>query len=115
MSKFVMADGREYEISIRQITNREAELLETVTGKRYPQLSVDLVQGGPTGKTAFLWLAMRKSGRHEPYEDLEFPMGDTVFHLEEVDPTQASPATPTDASTSPESTGSPNGPPSPPR
>lgn len=113
MSKFVMPDGRTYEFSVPEVTNKEAKLLEQVTGERYPDLSMDLVTGGPTGKTAFLWLAMRKHDHHVDYHELEFPMGEVKFHLEEVDPTQASPETPTEKSGSPTSTKSTSGPRSP--
>lgn len=107
-----MVDGREYEITIRQITNKEAILLEQVAGKPYAELWLELMNGNPTGKAAFLWLAMRKHGRHEEFDKLEFPMGETVFRLkeEDVDPTPASPETPTEQSSSPKSTGSKSGP-----
>lgn len=100
MSKFVMPDGREYEFSARAVTNKDAMLLETVTGKHYAQLVDDLEYGGPAGRTAFLWFAMRKNNHHVKYEELEFPMGETKFVLDEVDPTQASPVTPKDESPS---------------
>lgn len=89
-----MVDGREYEFSARAVTNKDATLLETVTGKRYAQLVDDLEQGGPTGRTAFLWYAMRKNNCHVKYEDLEFPMGSTRFVVDEPDPIEASPETP---------------------
>ncbi len=93
-----MADGREYEFSARGVTNKDAILLESITGKRYAALVDDLEQGGPVGRAAFLWYAMRKNNTHVKYEELEFPMGATRFVVDEPDPTEASPATQTDES-----------------
>lgn len=118
MSKFITVDGREFEFSARGVTNKDAILLETITGKRYADLVDDLEQGGPVGRAAFLWYAMRKNGCHVKYEDLEFPMGATRFIVDEPDPTEASHGTPTeDSLPSNESMTSDDsiGPPSPPR
>lgn len=110
MSKFTMPDGREYPIMLRDVTNREALLLEEVTGKSYVLLAADMDRYGPTGKTAFLWLAMRKNGHHVEFEDLEFPMGGVIYTRDEPDPTPGSPETPKPAkSTSRASTKSTTG------
>lgn len=93
MSKFVMPDGREYPIMIAEITNTEARLLQEVTGLTYYHLAADLDRVGPDGKTAFLWLAMRKADHHVDYNELEFPMGKVIFEHDEVDPTKGSPGT----------------------
>lgn len=91
MSKFVMPDGREYPIALSSVTNLEAKLLQDVTGKSYTELTADLM--GPDGKAAFLWLAMRKADHHVNYDELEFPMGETILFYEEPDPTKGSRAT----------------------
>lgn len=105
MSKFVMPDGREYPIGLKEITNREATLLQEVTGKKYFELVDDLDRAGPEGKAAFLWLAMRKADHHVNYAELEFPMSTTVLVVDEPDPTKGSAETPAPTkSSSPRST-----------
>lgn len=109
MAKFVAPDGREYPITLGEITNREAKLLQETTGMRYITLVADLERFGPDGMAAFWWLAMRKADHHVKFEDLEFPMGKLKFITEdEVDPTKGSSETPTpEQSSSPTSTKSP--------
>lgn len=94
MSKFIMPGGREYPIAMRDITNKEARMLQEVAGKGYLDLVADLEQQGPDGKTAFLWLAMRKNGHHVEFDTLEFPMGRMQFVYDEPDPTKGSDETP---------------------
>lgn len=93
MSKFVMPDGREYPIALKAITNKEAGLLQEVTGKKYFDLVEDLDRAGPDGKAAFLWLAMRKADHHVNYGELDFPMATTMFYVDELDPTKGPAAT----------------------
>lgn len=100
MSKFITPEGREYPITLGEVTNREAKLLQETTGISYAVLAADLERMGPDGKTAFLWLAMRKNDHHVAYDELEFPMGRMQFVMDEPDPTKGSPATPTPARSS---------------
>lgn len=104
MSKFVMPDGREYPIALKAITNKEATLLQEVTGKKYWELVTDLDAAGPDGKAAFLWLAMRKADHHVDFASLDFPMATTVLVYDEPDPTKGPAETKTARSSSKPST-----------
>lgn len=104
MSKFITPEGREYPIAVAEITNREAKLLQTVTGMTYFALVTDLEIGGPDGKTAFFWLAMRKADHHVDYDQIEFPMGKLKFDYDEPDPTKGPAETKTARSSSKPST-----------
>lgn len=105
MSKFITPDGREYHITLAEVTNRDAKLLQDITSVPYHRLVSDLALRNPDGMAAFYWLAMRKADRHVDYNELEFPMGKLKFVLDEPDPTQGSDETPEPApSSSPRST-----------
>src|SRR6476469_7083754 len=113
MSKFIDPNGREYPITLAEVTNREAKLLQEVTGVPYHRLVSELALHGPDGMAAVYWLAMRKCDHHVEFAALEFPMGRLHFVMEEPDPTKGSDATPAPAkSSSPRSTRStkPRGP-----
>lgn len=108
MSKFINPEGREYPITLAEVTNREAKLLQEVSGVPYHRLVSELALSGPDGMAAFYWLAMRKADHHVDFDTLEFPMGRLKFELDEPDPTKGSPETPEPApSSSPRSTRSP--------
>lgn len=104
MSKFIAPDGREYPITLAEVTNKEAKLLSEVSGVPYYKLVSDLALSNPDGMTAFYWLAMRKNDRHVEYDGLEFPMGKVKFVLDEPDPTKGPAETPKAGSTSSRST-----------
>ena len=106
MAKFIVGDD-EYEIAVNKLSFADKRLLQQVTNMKYMELAQDLSMLGPDGLQSFLWLAMRKNGRHVPYEELAELEGVQVS-FDEVDPTKASPETTRDASSRP--TGSKSGP-----